>query len=156
MRARTLLAGLVVMPLAAVAAALYTQHRLDMMPCAWCVLQRLIFLAVAAAGLLGWLMPVRLLRRAAAALALIAALCGAAAALWQHFVASASASCDRSLADQLMAATGLDSRWPELFAAYASCAEAKAFLLGLPYEFYSLSLFIALALMALRVLARPQ
>ncbi len=156
MRARTLLAGLVVIPLAAVAAALYTQYGLDMMPCAWCVLQRLIFLTVAAVALLGLLMPAQLLRRAMAALALIAALCGIAAALWQHFVASASASCARSLADQVMAATGLDSRYPELFAAYASCAEAKAYLLGMPYEFFSLSLFIALALMAMRVLARPQ
>ena len=33
--------------LAAVAAALVSQHMFDMQPCPWCVLQRLIFLAIA-------------------------------------------------------------------------------------------------------------
>jgi disulfide bond formation protein DsbB len=60
-----------------------------------------------------------------------------------------------SLADKLMGATGLDSRFPEVFAAYASCADAKVDLLGLPYEFWSLGLFIVLAAAALRVVARP-
>lgn len=155
MRTRSLFAALVVLPLAAVAAALYTQYRMDMMPCAWCVLQRLAFVVVAIAGLLGLLLPAPALRRAAGALALLAAAGGIAAALWQHFVANASDSCAMSLADKLMGATGLDSRFPEVFAAYASCADAKVDLLGLPYEFWSLGLFVALAALALRVVARP-
>jgi len=156
LRARTLLAGMVVLPLAAVAVALYTQHRLDMLPCAWCVLQRLIFLVIAGLALLGLLLPGLWLRRLAAGLALLAAGAGIAAALWQHFVASASASCDQSLADRVMALTGLDRRYPDVFTAWASCADAKVTLLGLPYEFYSLSLFTALALAAVLVLARPR
>ena len=155
MRARPLLAALAALPLAAVAAALYTQHRMDMMPCAWCVLQRLCFVVVAAAGLLGLLLPGAALRRVAGVLALAAAAAGITAALWQHFVANASASCAMSLADKLMGATGLDSRFPEVFAAYASCADARVDLMGLPYEFWSLGLFILLALVALRVVARP-
>lgn len=154
--ARLLLGGMVVLPLLAVAAALYTQYRMDMMPCAWCVLQRLFFVAVAAASLLGLLLPGLVLRRMAAGLALLAALAGVTAALWQHFVANDSASCGMSLADRLMGYTGMDSRFPELFAAYASCADAKVNLFGVPYEFWSLSLFIALALAALQVLARPR
>jgi len=43
-----------------------------------------------------------------------------------------------------------------VFAAYASCADAKVNLFGVPYEFWSLSLFIALALAALQVVARPR
>jgi len=155
LRARDLLAGLAVAPLLAVAMALYTQYRLDMMPCAWCVMQRLLFVVVAVAGVLGLLLPGAALRRLAGALALLAAVGGAAAALWQHFVANASASCSMSMADRLMGATGLDSRFPEVFAAYASCADAKVNLLGVPYEFWSLALFAALALAALRVVARP-
>jgi len=155
LRARPLLAALAALPLAAVAAALYTQHRMDMMPCAWCVLQRLCFVVVAAAGLLGLLLPGAALRRVAGVLALAAAAAGITAALWQHFVANASASCAMSLADKLMGATGLDSRFPEVFAAYASCADARVDLMGLPYEFWSLGLFILLALVALRVVARP-
>ena len=155
MRARSLLAGITVLPLAAVAAALYTQYRMDMMPCAWCVLQRLCFVVIAAAGLLGLLLPGAVLRRVAGVLALLGAAAGITAALWQHFVANASASCAMSLADRLMGFTGLDSRFPEVFAAYASCADAKVDLLGLPYEFWSLGLFIVLAIAALRVVLRP-
>lgn len=155
MRARSLLAGISVLPLAAVAAALYTQYRLDMMPCAWCVLQRLCFVVIAAAGLLGLLLPGAALRRVAGLLAMLGAAAGITAALWQHFVANASASCAMSLADRLMGFTGLDSRFPEVFAAYASCADAKVDLLGLPYEFWSLGLFIVLAIAALRVVLRP-
>ncbi len=153
--ARLLLGGMVVLPLLAVAAALYTQYRMDMMPCAWCVLQRLCFVVLSLASLLALLMPRLALRRAAALLALLAALGGITAALWQHFVANASASCAMSLADRLMGFTGLDSRFPEVFAAYASCADAKVDLFGLSYEFWSLGLFTVLAAAALRVVARP-
>ena len=154
--ARLLLGGMAVAPVLAVAAALYTQYRMDMMPCAWCVLQRLFFVVVALGSLLGLLLPGLVLRRLAAGLALLAALAGITAALWQHFVANASASCAMSLADRLMGYTGLDSRFPEVFAAYASCADAKVDLFGVPYEFWSLSLFIALALAAVQVVARPR
>ena len=153
--ARALLAGMAAAALAAVAGALVTQHWMGMLPCAWCVLQRLIFIAVAGFSLLGLLWPGTPGRRLGAGLALLMAGLGMAAALWQHFVAAAAASCDRSLADRVMGATGLDSRWPEVFAAYASCADARASLAGVPYEWWSLALFAVLALAALRVLARP-
>jgi disulfide bond formation protein DsbB len=156
LRARPLLAGITLLPLAAVGAALVTQYRMDMMPCAWCVLQRLCFVAIALAGLLGLLLPGLLARRVAGLLALLAAAGGITAALWQHFVANASASCAMSLADRLMGATGLDSRFPEVFAAYASCADAKVNLFGMPYEFWSLGLFIVLAVAALQVVAQPR
>ena len=153
---RTLLAGIALAALAAVGAALFTQYRMDMQPCAWCVLQRLVFLAIASAAVLGLLLPGATGRRVGAGLAMLLADLGLAAALWQHFVAAASAACNMSLADRLMGATGLDSRWPEVFAAYANCADAKANLLGVPYEFWSLALFALLSLVALRVVMRPR
>ena len=141
----------------ALATALYTQHGpLGLLPCAWCVLQRLALVAGAASAVLGLLLPGMPGRRLAALLAGLLALSGMAMAVWQHWVAAASASCAMSLADRLMGWTGLDSRWPEVFAAYASCSDAKADLLGLPYEFYSLALFAALALAALAVWRRPR
>jgi len=78
-----------------------------------------------------------------------------AAALWQHFVAAASASCNLTLADRIVGGLGLDNAWPEVFAAYASCADAAVKLAGLSYEFYSLALFAVLGLVALRLLRRP-
>lgn len=147
--ARAWLAAMALLSLAAVAAALYTQHVWDMQPCPWCVLQRLVFVAIAAACLVGLARP-----RAGATLALVLAGAGVAAALWQHFVAASSASCDLTLADRIMAATGLDGLWPEVFMAMASCADAKVDLAGLPYEAWSGALFGLLALAAWAVLRR--
>lgn len=133
---------------AAVAAALVSQHVYNMQPCPWCVLQRLVFVAIGLVAALGAVFAGGAARRAAAALAGLLALAGMAAALWQHFVAAASASCDLTLADRIMSGLGLDMALPEVFAPFASCADAKVLLLGVPYEFWSLALFAALAAMA--------
>ncbi len=147
----------VLLPLAAVAAALHTQYQLDMQPCPWCVLQRAIFLAIALAALPGWLLRLPLVRKTSAGLALLLAGCGVAAALWQHFVAASSTSCVQTLADRIMQGSGLSERWPEVFAAYASCADAAVQLHGVPYEFFSLTLFVLLAvLMVAQLLARQR
>ena len=130
--------------LAAVAAALFTQHRWDMLPCPWCILQRIVFLLIAAAALVGALSH-GITRRVAGAAGLLLAACGIAAALWQHFVAAASASCNLTLADRIISGIGLDSWWPEVFGVFATCADAKVKLLGLPYEFFSGALFVLVA-----------
>jgi disulfide bond formation protein DsbB len=150
-RADLLLGGVALGGVAAVGAALVSQHVYDMQPCPWCVLQRLIFLAVSAAAVVGLLWRSGLGRRVSGGLVVLLALCGVAAALWQHFVAASSASCDLTLADRIVAATGLDGRFPELFAAYASCADAAVDLAGLPYEFWSLAAFVILAFVGLIV-----
>ncbi len=146
-----------VVPLAAIGIALVTQHVFGMQPCPWCVLQRVIFLAialVALAGLVGATLRVRVLPVAAAAVMLALSGFGIAAAVWQHFVASASHSCNLTLADRVVSATGLDALWPEVFAPYASCADAAVTLLGVPYEHYSLTLFVGLAAAAIWLLWR--
>jgi disulfide bond formation protein DsbB len=149
-----LLLGVMMLSLGAVALALWTQHALGMEPCPWCVLQRLIFVAIAAAALLGlaWRGTAGTLFSAALVLGLSAS--GVAAALWQHFVAAASDSCKLTLAEKIIAGLGLDGSLPEIFQPRASCAEAAVKLLGLPYEFWSLALFIVLGLVALRLLRR--
>jgi protein dithiol:quinone oxidoreductase len=146
---------LVLLPLAAVGAALVTQHLFGMLPCPWCVLQRLVFVAIALVALPAALASSPGLRRASAAAAMLLAGLGAAAALWQHFVASSAASCNLTLADRVMAASGLDQALPAVFAAWASCADAAVTLLGLPYEAWSLMLFLLIEALALRLLLRP-
>jgi disulfide bond formation protein DsbB len=138
----------------AVGVALYTQHRLDMQPCPWCVLQRLVFMAIGAWALLGALVPARPVRILSAVGVSLLAGCGIAAALWQHFVAAASASCNLTFADRVMNATGLNERFPEVFAAYASCADAAVSLAGIPYDFYSLALFVLIDGLAISALIR--
>jgi len=136
-----LLLGVVVLGLGAVALALWTQHALGMEPCAWCVLQRLIFVAIALVALPGVVWRRSVVQQIAAA-------------LWQHFVAAASDSCKLTLAERIISGLGLDGSLPEIFQPRASCADAAVKLLGLHYEFWSLMLFVLLGVMALRVLLR--
>ncbi len=139
---------------AALAAALVSQHVFDMQPCPWCVLQRLVFVLIGLVALAGALATGPALWRACAALAGLFSLAGVATALWHHFVAVSSVSCNLTLADRIMSATGLDMALPEVFAAFASCADAKAKLLGVPYEFWSLALYALLSGVAVFVWRR--
>ena len=154
-RSRGLMLAAVGVPLAAVAAALVSQYAYDMQPCPWCVLQRLVFVAMALVALPGLLIHNASARRASAAAVLTLSLCGVAAALWQHFVAASSTSCNLTLADRIVSSLKLDEGLPQVFAAYASCADAAVKIAGIPYEFFSLALFIALGLMALAIWRRP-
>jgi len=149
-----LLGGTVLLGLAAVGAAMVSQYGYDIQPCPWCVLQRLIFVCIAAAALVALLWRSPLGRRIGAGLALLLAACGIAAALWQHFVAAASASCDLSLAERIISALGLDESLPQVFMPLASCADAAVKMLGVPYEFYSLALFVLVSGAMLTALRR--
>lgn len=152
--ARQILAATAVGSFAAVCFALYTQYTLGMKPCPWCILQRVICLAIALVAAAGALLPQRRAQLLASPLALALALSGMAAALWQHFVASASASCNLTLADRIVSALGLDTAIPMVFEAQASCADAIAALLGIPYAICTLILFTLLAVLSLLALWR--
>jgi protein dithiol:quinone oxidoreductase len=146
-RALALLA-LAAVSLGAVSAALVTQHVFDMQPCPWCVLQRLEFVTIAVVALLGlvWSSALGLRVTLFGVLALAAA--GMATALWHHFVASSSTSCNLTLADRIMSASGLPGLLPDVFEARATCADAAVRLFGVPYQLWSLSLFTLLAAFA--------
>lgn len=146
------LAGIALSCITAVGAALVSQHVFDMQPCPWCVLQRVIFLGIAIACVIGLLWRSRAGRRVSASLGLLLALCGIAAALWQHFKAAASASCNLTLADKIVSRwLQLDSVLPDVFEPRASCADAAVNLLGVPYDFWSLGLFVLIGLGLWRV-----
>ena len=143
-----------VVSLGAVAVALWTQHALGMEPCPWCVLQRLIFVAIALVALPALVWRRGFVQFTSALLVLALALSGVAAALWQHFVAAVSSSCNMTLADRIVSGLRLDGLLPEVFQARASCADAAVRLWGLPYEAWSLILFMLLSVMALRMVMR--
>ncbi len=145
--------------LSAVGIALVSQHMFGMAPCAWCVLQRLILLAIAAVcGLAGTGWGKVIVLRLGAAIATILSICGVVAAWYQYSVASNSFSCAQTFADRFIAGSGLDAAVPWLFGIYASCADARVELLGIEYSIWGLILFIVCAALALSVLAsrRPQ
>jgi disulfide bond formation protein DsbB len=154
-RPTSVLAAVALACVGAVAAALVSQHVYDMQPCPWCVLQRLLCLGVALACVLALVWRSRTGRRTGAGIALLLALAGVAAALWQHFQAAASASCNLTLADKIVSRwMQLDSLLPEVFEARASCADAAVTMLGVPYDFWSLALFVASAVALVMVLRK--
>ena len=150
------LAGMAVASFAAVGVALIAQHQFGVKPCPWCVLQRAIFLLIGAFSLLGWLVQSkRSLRQAALVAVLMLCAAGLTAAVFQHEVASQSASCAMGLADKIVTALGLEELWPSVFMITANCAEAAAYrLLGLPYEVWSGLLFAGLGALGLVVLTK--
>ena len=137
-----------------VAAALVSQHVFSMQPCPWCVLQRLVFVAIGVFAVLGlvWRGPAG--RRVAGTFALLLAVTGIAAALWQHFVAAKSASCNLTLADRVMSASQLDRLLPDVFETRASCADAAVNLLGVPYAMWSALSFVICAVVLVNILRR--
>jgi disulfide bond formation protein DsbB len=153
-RPQTLLGGTALVCVAAVAVALVSQHMFGMEPCPWCVLQRLLFLTIALACGIALLWRARAGRWVGAGLALLLAVAGVASALWQHFVASKSQSCNLTLADRIVSGLQLDNLLPDVFAPRASCADAMVDLFGVPYDVWSLLLFAAVAVVTLRILAR--
>ncbi len=137
-----------------VALALLAQHKFGMEPCPWCILQRMIFIVLTVLCLLAAALP-GMPRRALSALMLPLTLGGIAAALWQHFVAAKSASCALTFADKLITFVGADMRWPDIFEVRASCADAAASVLGVPFEFWSLALFAAVGMALLYSIVTP-
>jgi protein dithiol:quinone oxidoreductase len=147
--ARWWLLGIALACITALGVALVSQHVYDMQPCPWCVLQRAIYVVIAALCLLALAVPP--LRKALAASVLVFAGLGVASAVYQHVVAANQASCNLTLADRIVSALGLETLMPAVFQVTASCAEAAS-LLGVPYEYWSLALFALLGAATLPVL----
>lgn len=147
-------AAMAVAAVGAVAVALVSQHRYGMEPCAWCVFSRLVFVCIAAAALVGLAWRRRAGTLAAGTLVAALAVAGIAGSVWQHAVASKSASCNLTLADKIVGATTLAERFPDVFEARASCAEAAVSLLGVSYDLWAMAAFAALLVAALAALRR--
>jgi disulfide bond formation protein DsbB len=151
-RPNALLAGIALASLGSVVAALVSQHVFGMEPCPWCVLMRLIFVAIALACALGLVWRAAAGRTLAALLTIVLAGCGLASALWLHFVASKSQSCNLTLADRVITTLQLDTLLADVFSPRASCADAIVDLLGLRYEWWGLAMYLLIALAAVQVL----
>lgn len=149
--------------LAAVVGALLAQHVGGVRPCPWCVLQRGVFLLIAAVATLGGLIALAAKPQRAqwvrltAVPIIVLALAGLVAATYQHEVAAESASCAMTAADKILTALDLEMRWPAVFMVTANCSEAAAYrFLGLGYEIWSGLLFALIGAAGLSLaLRRP-
>lgn len=134
--------------IAAVGVALFAQYQLAMLPCPWCIIQRVIFVAVALLCLVVVNIRGSAARAVPMTLILLLAVLGMASAVWQHFVASKATSCSLTVADRIISALRLDEALPSVFEVKASCADAAVALLGVPFDFWALGLFAAIAIAA--------
>lgn len=151
-----LLLAMAALCVAAVGIALVSQHVYDMQPCPWCILQRIIYLAIALLCLIAAAVSAAIPRRVIGVLTLLLALSGGASALYQELVASTSASCNLTFADKVISALGLDGAYPPLLQVTANCSDAAVSVLGVPYAYWSLALFIAIAAASSRVMLQPR
>lgn len=127
--------------------ALYAQHVLDMAPCAWCVLQRLILLISCCLAVIAFITyQIGLFKTSwlIGFIFVLSTLSGIAAAWHQYTVASAQFSCSLSFADKTITQLGLDQALPQLFGIHAQCIDAKVKLLGIDFALWSLNMFIVL------------
>ncbi len=150
---RLILGAMALISASVVGAALIGQHRFDMQPCPWCILQRLIFVLIAVGAGIGAALP-KLGRRGVLISVSLLCAAGASAALYQNRVAVHLPSCDLTLADRIISGLGVDALLPEVFEVRASCADAAVRLLGLPFELWSLALYVALGVIAVSVVLK--
>ena len=130
----------------AVGVALISQHAFDMPPCAWCVMQRLIYLVIGVVALVGGFGGGRALTRVCGALAALLGLAGVVAAWYQYSVAAKMLSCDQTFADRFERRRP-DAAVPWLFGIYATCMDAVVSVLGVEYALWSLALFVVVLLL---------
>lgn len=136
--------------------ALLAQYAFDMLPCPWCVLQRLIFVVIAVVSIVAALVTSRAPRVGLASLAALLSLSGIAAAVYQHNVAAQTNSCNLTFADKVVGALQLDSLMPSVFSATASCAEASVSVFGVPFAYWSLAMYVLLGVTAVAVVGRSR
>ncbi len=136
-----------------VGAALVSQYMFDTPPCAWCVLQRLIYLVIGVVALIG-AVGGAIVERIASVLSAVLAVSGIATAWYQHSVAAKMLSCDQTFADRFISHSGLDASVPFLFGIYASCMDAVVHFLGIEYSIWSLMIFVVIVVLGLLALRR--
>jgi disulfide bond formation protein DsbB len=156
-RAAPLLTAIGVGSLLALGVALVAQHAFGIEPCPWCVIQRMVVIAIAVLALVGAGLAGIAPRAApaAGAVAVLALAVGGVVAAWhQHTVAAKQLSCAFTWADRTLMSLQLDALWPSLFRVGATCADAaQALLLGLPFEAWSGVWFGLVAIAAVSALA---
>ncbi len=126
----------------AVSIALFHQHVLGMEPCAWCILQRFIFISVFLVTFPGIIL--HNWRKITLLLALPLVSLGTLVAIYQILIASKSNDCAISFAEKFISYFQLNTLIPQVFENYALCSEASATFLTLPYPIWGLISFVLL------------
>lgn len=136
--------------------ALTAQYAWSMLPCAWCIVQRIDVILLLLTSLAGALLA-RVAPRLAPGLSALLVIALATGGLWaawhQHSVAAKQLTCAFTWADRTLMRLALDARWPEVFQVQATCADAaQSVMLGLSFELWSAAWFAVVLGLAVRTL----
>ena len=151
---KSILLAVAFIALALLGAALYLQHVKDMQPCPLCVIQRYAFATIALICLISASMP-NSIRKASAALGVLAGLGGAATAGWQLWIiAHPLTSCGRDALEAPLNALPPATLLPSVFKvdAWALCSTVYDPILGLSIPQWSLLWFVVLIVILGKVL----
>ncbi|MET3130132.1 disulfide bond formation protein DsbB [Oxalobacteraceae bacterium GrIS 1.11] len=152
MSSRNLLLSIAIACIGLLAVALYLQHGMDMLPCPYCVIQRYLFLAVAAACLMG---ASGKSPKLGAGIGLLGALGGlGVAGKHVYILAHPGLSCGIDPLETTLNKVFTAKYLPFLFKADGLCEDATAPLLGLSVPQWSCVAFALFAIVLLWVLVR--
>ncbi len=130
---------------------LIAQYFFEMKPCAWCILQRLIYIVIGCITLINLLFFKRKKTKLnfSALLIVILGSFGISSAWLQYNNSSESMTCDMTFAEKIIDITGLDIRIPWLFGIQALCTNSEFYLFGIEYPIWSLILFGLIIVLAI-------
>ncbi|NUU04430.1 disulfide bond formation protein B [Herbaspirillum robiniae] len=130
--------------------AMYLQIVEEMQPCPLCVIQRYMFVLVAAFSLIAYFMPAPA-RRGSAGLGLLAALGGAGTAIWHLYVkAHPGVSCTTDPLETALNQLPTAKAFPQMFTADGFCSAPWPPVFGLQIPTWALIWFVLLGLVLLR------
>jgi len=151
---KSILLAVAFIALALLGAALYLQHVKDLQPCPLCILQRYAFAIIAVICLVSANMP-NSIRKASAAIGILAGIGGAATAGWHLWIiAHPATSCGRDALEAPLNALPTATLLPSVFKvdAWALCSAVYESILGLSIPLWSLLWFVVLIVILAEVL----
>jgi len=131
----------IVLSFGSVILALISQYMFNMQPCAWCILQRMIFVLIGFITLGNMFINKKKLLILFWGAVEASATLGMTAALYQFIVASKSFECGISLAEKIINISYLNQILPSVFEVMGLCGESS-YILGIPYVIFSLLIFM--------------
>lgn len=146
--ARWIFAGISAFSVMLLAAAYYIQYGPGaLQPCPLCVLQRYVYLGIAALALVASAFGAkRVVAMAMAGSLSVCGMIGAALAFWQLTKGSSMTSCLTDPVGQFVYGLPMRAWWPEFLGAYAGCADVIPPIFGLSIPLWSLLCFLAITL----------
>lgn len=147
--ARWIFAGISAFCVMLLAAAYYIQYGPGaLQPCPLCVLQRYVYLVIAALALVASaLIGKRLPAMVMAGVLNVCGMIGAGLAIWQLTKGSSMTSCLTDPIGEFVYGLPMRVWWPEFLGAYAGCADVIPPIFGLSIPLWSLLCFLAITVM---------